>query len=189
MAGWQTAARNKRLGPKTELVTFEKPQEDGGGKYWIRPQKLSIEASSELRHLNAELASKVPPSVQRALKEASKRWQAENNTDAEPPFAELQALLSDDEWNAVSSSLEVLVNQADKIKLLLTHGIGEHNFDGEDGKILELNEALVDAWMEHEALAAEMVAIVEAWNRPLANGSEPSLQTASSGPSVEPPST
>lgn len=185
MPGWEAAARNKRLGPKTEIATFEK---EDGGKYWIKPQKLSIEAATELRQLRADIASKVSPSGQRALREAQQRWQDEHDSEDEPSFVELQGMLSDEEWQSLSGTLELLVNQSDIVRLYLRKGIGEHNFDGDDGRILELDDSLVDAWMQHEELASEMVAIIERWNRPLAEGSEPDLSTALSGASTEPSS-
>jgi hypothetical protein len=179
MAGWEAQARNKRMGPKTDLVTFEK---DDGGKYFIRPQKLSIEAQSELKALRSEAAAKISPSAQRALREAQEQWRESGGGEDDPSFAEIQALLTDEQWGLITSTLDVMNNQAPIIKLYLLHGIGEHNFDGPDGKIMTLDEALVDAWMEHEALAQEMVGIIEAWNRPLAGGSAETLPTVASGP-------
>lgn len=177
---WSAAARNTRLGPKTELKTL-----DG---YWVRPQKLSVDARNELRRLSAGMAAKMPPSERKELNDIQAKLRAEreridelreNGEGADTEF-DLHTFLSDEEWHTLIGSFETIESQLPMMRLYLLKGIGDHNFDDEDGEQVPWGLDLVEQLLEYEDVAEEIFNIVRAWDHPLAQGSEGSSSTQSS---------
>jgi hypothetical protein len=141
----------------------------------MRPQKLSIEAQDEIKKLQMVSAAQLKPSLRRAFDKARQAWRDSNKDEEqrEPEFAELQQYLSDDEWQAFATAGTAADVEKAIIRIRLLHGIAEHDLDDKDGNIVPVSEALVDAIEQYSTVAREMASIVEEWNRPLANGSEP----------------
>jgi hypothetical protein len=74
-------------------------------------------------------------------------------------------------------------NFRELIKVVILHGIHDHNFDDEDGKKIVFNDENVSELLEHFTVASEMFQIVMGFNAPLPQGSGEKSETAQSGPS------
>jgi len=165
--GWKASARRARVGEKVALETIE-------GEYWVRPQKLSVDAAGDLRELILEAGKYATPTTQRLLKEKAVEWldaHPEAEDGYEPTIRDLQLLMNDEEWERITSIMNVAAADKEQLRLLMIHGIAESNLTDEKGNNIAWSEELVDQLMDFEALAREISGIAQRWNAPLPQGS------------------
>ena len=168
--GFKAAAKNVLLGKKVELKSFQK---EDGGSYHLTPRKLSVDARTALRKAQVELGAAASPEVQKMLKEKAVEYRKAHKIkeEKEVSMADLQQLMSDVEWQKMLDATKGAFDQVNIIKIYLLHGIGVHDLDDTEGKVLPIDEALVDSIMDIEVLATEMVDIIREWDSPLQEGS------------------
>lgn len=182
--GFKAAAKNVLFGDKVELQSFEK---EGGGKYFLTPRKLSVDAKAALRREQIELGTAAGPAVQKLIRDKKKEFLALNKKDEsdEVKLADLQDMMTDEEWDSLLTSSKTAMDQRPIMRILLRHGIGRHNLDDDKGKVLPIDDDLVEAIMDIDVLAKEMVEVIREWDSPLQKGSDDSSETAASGASKE----
>lgn len=155
---WEDKSRLKRLGEKHDLVSLE--------GHWMRPIKYSVEGEEEIRLAQLKLGEHYPRGVLRKL--------AKKYKDIETMRPqEMIAKLDDEDLEELLDQTKSFKagEQATYKKLVLLHGIGEHNFENGEGKLEEVTEDFVGRLCANKELAGEMQEIAEVHNRPLAKGS------------------
>ena len=172
--GWEHQARLKRMGEKQDLKTFP--------GYWIRPQKYSIEGEEEIQCVQLRVKNKLSSAT---TKKIFARLREEGNPDITPE--EFLKNLSEEELDDLLQEQGNLApgDSSNYVRLVLLHGIGEHNFKNAEGKIEEVNEDFVNRLMYKADTAHEAIKIIEKWNRPLAKRSAPSSGTSPNGSTTE----
>ena len=162
---WEDKSRLKRLGDKHNLDALE--------KHWIKPIKYSIEGEEEINLAKLKLKDRFPKGFIRKL--AKKYPGLEKMTPTE-----MIGKLKEEELESLLEQTATLTpgEQTAHIKLVLLHGIGEHDLMNGDGKPEEVNEDFVRRICEDKALAMEMSGVIEDHNRPLelGNGSKSGTQ-------------
>lgn len=165
--GWKASARRARIGEKVPLETIE-------GEYWIRPQKLSVDAAGDYRRLMLAAGKCATPATQRLIKEKSAEWLAEHpeaEDGYEPTMVDIQLLMTDEEWERITSIMDIASADNAQLRLLMIEGVAESNLTDEKGNNIAWSEELVDQLMEFEALAREISGVAQRWNAPLPAGS------------------
>ncbi|KKN01553.1 hypothetical protein LCGC14_1126690 [marine sediment metagenome] len=169
---WEDKSRLKRLGDRHNLDALE--------GYWIKPIKYSIEGEEEINLAKLKLKDRFPKGFIRKLAKKYPGLEKMNPTEmiAKLKEEELEELL---EQTATLSPGE----QTAHIKLVLLHGIGEHNLVDKDedkgGFVKEVSQDFVQRICEDRDLAMEMSGVIEDHNRPLAPGSGPKSGTQLNG--------
>lgn len=163
--GWKASARKIRVGEKVSLTTIE-------GDFWIRPQKLNVERSAELRDLQLESAKKASPETRRIIRTKIEEWSKLNpEEDRSPGMSELQSMLTDDEWDKITDIMALKGLDVQQTRLLLEHGVAESNFTDEKGNPIAWSAELAAQIMDFTPVANEIAVIVQRWNAPLPAGS------------------
>ena len=159
---WEDASRVKRLGNEHKLESLE--------EHWIKPIKYSIEGEEEINLAKLKLKDRFPKGFIRKLAKKYPGLEKMKPT-------EMIAKLKDEEVDSLLERTGTL-SQTPHIKLVLLHGIGDHNLMNGDGKPEEVTEGFVQRICENKALAMEMSGVIEDHNRPLAarNGSKSGTQ-------------
>lgn len=152
---WEDKSRLKRLGDKHELESLE--------GCWIKPIKYSIEGEEAINQARLKIRDKFPKGM---ISKLAKKYKG---LDELTPM-EMVAKLSEDEMEELLEQTAATEpgSQTEHIKLVLWHGIGEHNLKNGDGKAEEVNEDFAARICEYKDLAIEMLGVIEAHNRPLA---------------------
>ena len=165
---WEDKSRLKRLGDKHDLDALE--------KHWIKPIKYSIEGEEEINLAKLKLKDRFPKGFLRKL--AKKYPGLEKMTPTE-----MIGKLDEEELESLLEQTATLTagEQTAHIRLVLLHGIGEHNLMNDDGKPEEVTEDFVRRVCEDKDLAMEMSGVIEAHNRPLVPGSGPKSGTQLNG--------
>jgi hypothetical protein len=173
---WEHQARLKRMGEKRDLKTFP--------GYWIRPQKYSIEGEEEIQCAQLRLKNKLSSSATRKI---AARLRESGNPEI--TVEEFLKTLNDEELEELLQEGQKLEpgDSSNYVRLVLLHGIGEHNFKDAQGKTEEISEDFVKRFMRISETAHEAVKIIEEWNRPLARRSAPSSGTSPNGSTTGPP--
>ena len=166
---WESAARRGIFGPKTKLNTIS----DDSQEFFITPRKYSEEGKAEIQRLSLEQTNAIPASVLGKLA----RLQEGGVSD----MSELQNKLTDDEYaeilkgqQAGGSSVEVMAAQ-------LFYGVGKHNLTKDANEIEGIDKKVIVRILEFPELTAEVLAIVEGWNSPLAQSTGTISPTSSNG--------
>ena len=165
---WEDKSRLKRLGDKHNLDALD--------EHWIKSIKYSIEGEEEINLAKLKLKDRFPKGFLRKL--AEKYPGLEKMTPME-----MIAKLDEEEVESLLEQTATLSpgEQTAHIKLVLLHGIGEHNLMNGDGKPEAVNEDFVQRICEDRDLAMEMSGVIEDHNRPLAQGSGPKSGTQLNG--------
>ena len=166
--GWEDKSRLKRLGDKHDLKSL-----DG---HWIKPIKYSIEGGEEIQLAKLKLKDRFPKGFLRKLAKKHPGLEKMQPT-------EMIAALDEEELESLLEQTATLTpgEQTAHIRLVLLHGIGEHNLMNDDGKPEEVTEDFVRRVCEDKDLAMEMSGVIEAHNRPLVPGSGPKSGTQLNG--------
>ncbi len=168
--GWEDKSRLKRLGDKHDLKSL-----DG---HWIKPIKYSIEGGEEIQLAKLKLKDRFPKGFLRKLAKKHPGLEKMQPT-------EMIAALDEEELESLLEQTATLTpgEQTAHIRLVLLHGIGEHNLSDtdEDGVITTASQDFVRRVCEDSDLAKEMQEVIEAHNRPLVPGSGPKSGTQLNG--------
>ena len=162
---WEDKSRLKRLGDRHNLDALE--------GYWIKPIKYSIEGEEEINLAKLKLKDRFPKGFLRKLAKKYPGLETMKPT-------EMVAVMDEEEVEALLEQTATLApgDQSAHIRLVLLHGLGDHNLENGDDKPEEVNEDFVQRICEDKALAMEMSGVIEDHNRPLAarNGSKSGTQ-------------
>lgn len=154
---WRTAARRTRVGERIELTSLP--------GYWIKPQKYSVEAANKIRALEQQLQDNVTVEGRDFIvRKAKAARQAADELD----IASVLAACDETElvWFLAQIKTADPAVATMHQRLVLLHGIGEHNFTDENGVLCKVEESFVDQIMDYAEPALEMYTIVQEWNRP-----------------------
>lgn len=150
------------VGPKTVLKTYG--DADGGEELWIKPKKYSTVEKDEISamqnvsaaNVNKAAATKLYLKMEKLKEELGKEVRVENVLEE----------VSDEEIKSLVESQNIPV--AETYRLIIRYGVAEHNLcDGEEAQNA-VDDEFVDEILKAPDLAAEIVSIVEDFNRPLA---------------------
>ena len=184
--GWQDETRRALIGEKVELQSV-------GGKLWIRPKKLSTDASDELKKFGRRLLGDKESrdrvgkllemrSNPERLEELRKRIQG--NGYEKLSEEEREEFL---EYINVSQLLEG-DDRTELYRLVIRDGIGEHNFEDDAGKLINggksFDEKTVEEILAWDDLATEIFEAINGYSRPLAERSSVSSETSPDGSST-----
>lgn len=146
--GFRAAIRTGRRGPKVVLSTIQRP---GSGEYWIAPQKFTIEVADQIRAKLLPLGK---------MLSATPDFNADN-----PDPKQLIDVLQTTEGKHLEAIREVLVLQ-------LREGIADHNFDDDEGNLVEgVTDEIIAGFLEFPELANEVAGIIREFNAPLSQAS------------------
>jgi hypothetical protein len=160
--------QRKILGPRSELKSLP--------GFWIKPKKYDVEGGEEIAGLRLRMAR---AARNPALVEQAKRLQAEG-VERLTEQVLLEKLTPEEILEATSSAMDATSEFRGEIQRLeMRHGIGAHNFRN-GGKELDVEEAIPILMQDTEA-TAEVIRVVEAWNRPLAEKPSESSETQRNG--------
>lgn len=163
---WEAAARRGLLGPKHEIKALE-------GEHSFRARKYSVTAEGEIQALSQQTTTKIPREVIARL--AQKMGSAKDVSTAEL----VQSLEPEDMAILLEASTSI-IGKTDVIRLKLKYGIGEQDLEPGD-----VSDALIERILNYPELAAEMLQVIEDWNRPLPKASGATSQTSPSGSTSE----
>jgi hypothetical protein len=159
--GWKNDARRLVIGERRELGTFE--------GYWIRPRKFSIQAKDEInaiqRRIQKSIDKKALISLMKKVKGSKEADQSEEEIEKK-----LYESMTDDELNSMLDAQGV--ETKDLIYTKILYGVAEHNFCDEEKS--EDSKVLAADILDYEAIAQEIINVVEEFNRPLAPKKSPS---------------
>lgn len=181
MGSWRDAARRALVGEKVDLKTTN-------GELWIRPKKLSQAATDAIKDIRAK------PVTGAGSKEMMRRaMKIREKYKDDIDLAALDKMPEDDRLEIIDLYSAMRAGpQAEVYRIMLAHGIGEHNFADDAGKLVgggqTLDPKTVDEVLEWGDLAVEIVAAIEAYNRPLAQATGGTSQTQPSGSTPAPSS-
>jgi hypothetical protein len=173
--GWKDDARRTIISEKKELETFP--------GYWVKVRKYSIRGKDEInaavRRMQQSLDKKALYSLAKKVKEQSGR------TDLSEE--EVMGMLEPEEIGAFMDSNSVPLEEINKLKIL--HGVAAHNFvDGDkdvgtdDPKAVKV---FADDILEYSDIVAELLRIIEEYNRPLAQARSKTSRMSQSGSTTE----
>lgn len=162
--GFKAETRRAFVGPKHELECLKK--EDSSGKiYSIWPKKLPQWASDKINALQTRVLVN-PGAVTRVKALAKAREDGRELTDEETAGAA-----------TIMQEMPEGIN-AEIARLCVENGIGQHDFDDDDGKIigegLRVTPELVSVIMDFWPLAQEIAKVVSEYSRPLLQKSKES---------------
>lgn len=152
---WEDKSRLKRLGEKHDLISLD-------GCY-IKPIKYSIEGEEAINQARLKIRDKFPKGM---ISKLAKKYKGIGTLTPTEMVAKLTA--EEVEELIEQTAAAEPGSQTEHIKLVLLHGIGEHNFQNGEGKPEEVNEDFAARICEDKALAIEMLGVIETHNRPLA---------------------
>jgi hypothetical protein len=159
--GWKNDARRLVIGERRELGTFE--------GYWIRPRKFSVQAKDEInaiqRRIQKSIDKKALISLMKKVKGSKEADQSEEEIEKK-----LYESMTDDELNSMLDAQGV--ETKDLIYTKILYGVAEHNFCDEEKS--EDSKVLAADILDYEAIAQEIINVVEEFNRPLAPKKSPS---------------
>lgn len=176
--GWKDDARKTIISEKKELQTFP--------GYWVKVRKYSIQGRDEInaamKRVQKDLDKKALYSLAKKVKERSGK---ESVTEDE-----VMSMLEPEEIAAFMDSNSTPVTELNMLKL--QHGIAAHNFvDGDrdvgtdDSKVVK---RFAEEILEYADIAAEILRVVEEYNRPLAPKRSKTSRTSQNGSTTEPSS-
>lgn len=182
--GWKAEARRTIVGPAHYLKSLPDPA-TGELHYWMRPRKWSIEAADKIRAKEHELRKALGKEGLALIahrQDILKKVRDAQARGEEVTEADIVHLLSEEELATLVTGTAPQ-DQAELIKLQLFSGLHDHNLDDDSGNIIRITEEEVGDFLEFPDVAGEMVEVIRAWNRPLANGRPASSETPLSGDS------
>jgi len=168
---WEAAARRSILGERCEFDDF-----DGFEGLWFRPRKYSVPGEEEINSVGIQLSTDLPKPI---FKKLVPLYEGKDATKITP--ADFMKVLDEDEMAEV---MQLFIKQqnanSEAVRLVLYHGIGEHNFTEDQTASSEVSSDLVEALLEYQGVTARMVRVIRTHNRPLA---EPTPETSPTSPS------
>jgi hypothetical protein len=173
--GWKEVSRRAFIGEKIPLKSA------GDSGLYIRPRKLSQDAADELGEITRSMFRSGDFEKSKRLRDLIKELDAEGKTLDDADQLELLYLMPPAAGG----------NRAKMFEICLLHGIGEHNLTDDSGKVIGegrlLDPRTVKELIEEAApLAAEMFAAIQAFNRPLDEGSGRTSSTSPNGSTRDP---
>ncbi len=177
MSGWKEVSRRLMFGPEVPLKTL-------AGEYWIKPKKLSVQAADEFAEISRSIYLTGDIEKTKKFRELVKQTEAEGK-DLDDVLKDMDPL-----------ELMRIIPQHDKehrarvYEIVMLHGIGEHNLQDDNGKVIHegkyLDQKTVNEILEEAApLAEEIFMIVQDLNASLRKGSGSISPTSPNGSSKE----
>jgi hypothetical protein len=169
--GWKDAVARDLLGPKADLQTLP--------GYWIRPRKYGATIGQGLEALQSH-AIKASPVFTALLQEAREK-------DGDVAIAAVLSgcdLQTRNQINLEMAEAEREYGPA-RERLMLTGGIGEHNFTDDAGTLAAIDDEFVEIMRSNRGVLAEILSIVGAWNPPFVRTGKSKSETQRSGSSKE----
>ena len=166
---FEASARRAILGEKHELETLE--------GYWFRPRKYSVPGEEEINSAGSGIGDKLPASV---VKKLIPIYQGKSL--GEITEEAIIGELNDDELaELLKVSMGSRQAETDIAAKILEHGIGEHNLYDQEQASTDVSSELIDALLEYAATVAEMVKVIQGYNRPLARSTPETLPMQQNG--------
>lgn len=170
--GWKDAVARDLVGPKAELETLP--------GYWIRPKKYSATVGAELQALELKMANRSPTFAKLMSKAI------EEKGDAVAPREVFDACDVETRSRISLEMAEVTQEYGPRqAYLMLTGGLGDHNFTNDDGGKAVLDEEFVEIVSSNQAVLQEMLAVVRSWNPPFSRSGPAKSETQRSGSTEE----
>ena len=162
-ASWQIAADRAAIGQPVALQSI-KPEE---GEYTITPRKYTVAGNDAITAIALKIQARMKRESLKAIVDSgldSQEMQTNEGASDEEKRAAIRK--RNDLAIAVLADVpEDLLGQRETMRAKIRHGVALHTMEGEP-------KAPVDEWIEavldYPETAAEIVAIVEGFNRPLA---------------------
>lgn len=161
---WKDAARKALVGDKVELVNAP--------GLWIRPKKLSTEVTDQLGELQRDF-----------FRQGDNRAKVKEYKEIEEKLKQQGKTLEDaDPMELLAAAPQMPGDYRPKqYSMALAAGIGEHNFEDGQGKLIcdgrQFDKATVDQVLEWGPLAQEIFQIIYGYNFPLPKRSDGKSET------------
>jgi hypothetical protein len=167
---WEEKSRARRIGDRHKLEALP--------SFWFRPQRYSIQGDEAISLAQLRLKDRFKPDTIRRILDKVK-----DNPDPQGRIEDLLLTLDDEDLSAIMEEASGVPAgaQTEYKRLVLLHGIGEHNFKNAKEELESVSEDFVDRILQDKELTDEMVAVIVRWNRPLLKGSALRSRTSSNG--------
>lgn len=181
---WRDETRRALVGPQVFLTSSAPEGEEP--KLWFRPKKWGIQAQEAVDAFRRTiLDSKETRGKARRFQELLQKCAVDDALDYTRLTSE-----EIDEVMDLQMALKV-TEQYDLIKTALESGVGDHNFPGEDGQVLNKGfglpkgvvQEIVSEW---GVMALEMFRAIQGWNAPLGQQGSAKSGRSPAGSSTEP---
>jgi len=166
---WEKVARRSNLGPRHDIETLE-------GEYFFRPRKYSIDGEAEIQSASGQIRAGMPPKLMARLMDIS---------DEKLTPKQVVAMLEPEE-RAQLVEVATKSDAAEAVhvrRLMLLHGIGDHNLDGTDNT--GADDDFVTRLLEYPNVTNEMLGVIKEWNAPLVKTTPPISETSPDGSTRE----
>lgn len=144
--------------------------------FWIKPKKYSTEGGEEIAALRFKIMrNSRNPKIVGILKKLK-----DEGIEALDVTTLLEKIPEEEVMELFAAMYEARGDGRGEIqRAILKHGIGDHNFNS-GGKKLSVEEAVPKLMQDAEAVV-EIIANIEEWNVPLAQGRSQSSETQPNG--------
>jgi hypothetical protein len=177
---WKVAADLEVVGPQVKISSLPEG-------YWVQVRRYSVTGSGEIAAAEARSMATVKAD---ALREVAGAFETQ---DKDTPQADDEAAggLTPDQRRELAirvmeSASGDMVGEVGKKRAMLRYGVHLHNFDGDPAAP---TDEWVEAVMEREHVANEILALIKEKNCPLARKTSGNSETSQTGNTTEQSST